>query len=87
MFLSLGVQHFIVNHIPSNVNLSYLSDIESILRTLNSNDNLILLGDFNYRDAPNMLKNLPIIPSRTSQNVSLLFFKIPPIIPTLIVRK
>ena len=35
------------------------------------------------RDAPNMLKNLPIIPSRTSQNVSLLFFKIPPIIPEL----
>ena len=34
-------------------------------------------------DAPNMLKNLPIIPSRTSQNVSLLFFKIPPIIPKL----
>ena len=32
------------------------------------------------RDAPNMLKNLPIIPSRTSQNLSLLFFKIPPII-------
>ena len=36
-----------------------------------------------YRDAPNMLKNLPIIPSRTSQNLSLLFFKIPPIIPKL----
>ena len=35
------------------------------------------------RDAPNMLKNLPIIPSRTSQNLSLLFFKIPPIIPKL----
>ena len=33
------------------------------------------------RDAPNMLKNLPIIPSRTSQNLSLLFFKISPIIP------
>ena len=30
-----------------------------------------------------MLKNLPIIPSRTSQNLSLLFFKIPPIIPKL----
>ena len=29
-----------------------------------------------------MLKNLPIIPSRTSQNLSLLFFKIPPIIPS-----
>ena len=29
------------------------------------------------RDAPNVLKNLPIIPSRTSQNLSLLFFKIP----------
>ena len=37
----------------------------------------------NGRDAPNMLKNLPIIPSRTSQNLSLLFFKIPPIIPKL----
>ena len=35
------------------------------------------------RDTPNMLKNLPIIPSRTSQNLSLLFFKIPPIIPKL----
>ena len=35
------------------------------------------------RDAPNMLKNLPIIPSRTSQNLSLLFFKIAPIIPKL----
>ena len=35
------------------------------------------------RDAPNMLKNLPIIPSRTSQNLSLLFFKIPPVIPKL----
>ena len=35
------------------------------------------------RDAPNMLKNLPIIPSGTSQNLSLLFFKIPPIIPKL----
>ena len=32
-----------------------------------------------------MLKNLPIIPSRTSQNLSLLFFnKIPPIIPKLL---
>ena len=30
-----------------------------------------------------MLKNLPIIPSRTSQNLSLLFFKIPPIIPQI----
>ena len=30
-----------------------------------------------------MLKNLPIIPSKTSQNVSLLFFKILPIIPKL----
>ena len=30
-----------------------------------------------------MLKSLPIIPSRTSQNLSLLFFKIPPIIPKL----
>ena len=30
-----------------------------------------------------MLKNLPIIPSRTFQNLSLLFFKIPPIIPKL----
>ena len=38
---------------------------------------------YTYRDAPNMLKNLPIIPSRTSQNVSLLLFKIPPIIPKL----
>ena len=37
----------------------------------------------NSRDAPNMLKNLPIIPSRTSQNLSLLFFKIPLIIPKL----
>ena len=36
-----------------------------------------------YRDAPNMLKNLPIIPSGTSQNLSLLFFKISPIIPKL----
>ena len=36
-----------------------------------------------YRGAPNMLKNLPIIPSRTSQNLSLLFFKIPLIIPKL----
>ena len=35
------------------------------------------------RDAPNMLKKLPIIPSRTSQNLSLLLFKIPPIIPKL----
>ena len=35
------------------------------------------------RDAPNMLKNLSIIPSRTSQNLSLLFFKISPIIPNL----
>ena len=35
------------------------------------------------RDVPNMLKNLLIIPSRTSQNLSLLFFKIPPIIPKL----
>ena len=30
-----------------------------------------------------MLKNLPIIPSRTSQNLSLLFFKISSIIPKL----
>ena len=32
------------------------------------------------RDVPNMLKILPIILSRTSQNLSLLFFKTPPII-------
>ena len=32
-----------------------------------------------------MLKNLPIIPSRTSQNLSLLFFKIPPIILKLFI--
>ena len=38
---------------------------------------------YGTRDAPNMLINLPIIPSRTSQNLSLLFFKIPPIIPKL----
>ena len=43
----------------------------------------ILKGFTDTRDAPNMLKNLPIIPSRTSQNLSLLFFKIPPIIPKL----
>ena len=30
-----------------------------------------------------MLKNLPIILSRTSQNLSLLFFKMSPIIPKL----
>ena len=36
------------------------------------------------RDAPNMLN---IIPSRTSQNLSVLFFKIPPIIPALTIRK
>ena len=47
----------------------------------------ISIGDYKQqlqaRDAPNMLKNLPIIPSGTSQNLSLLFFKIPPIIPKL----
>ena len=39
-----------------------------------------------YRLVPNMLKNLPIVPSRTSQNFYLLFFFIPiapPIIPFL----
>ena len=45
--------------------------------------NLLSVYSILCRDAPNMLKNLPIIriPSRTSQNLSLLFFnKIPPII-------
>ena len=41
------------------------------------------ITDNKIRDAPDMLKNLPIIPSRTSQNLSLLFFKIAPIIPKL----
>ena len=44
---------------------------------------LTLSSSNSYRDVSNMLKNLPIIPSRTSQNLSLLFFKIPPIIPKL----
>jgi len=35
------------------------------------------------RDVPIMLKNLPIIPSSTSQNLYLLFFTILPIIPKL----
>ena len=42
------------------------------------------------RDAPNMLKNLPIIPSRTSQNVSLYSLKYHLLFPNysaLIVRK
>ena len=42
----------------------------------------IQVSGFISRDAPNMLKTLPIIPSRTSQNLSLVFFKIPPIVPT-----
>ena len=39
-----------------------------------------------FRLEPNMLKNLPIIPSRTSQNFYLLFLfysQAPPIIPFL----
>ena len=38
-------------YIPPNANVSYLLDIESILHNLNSNENLILLGDFNFPDA------------------------------------
>ena len=53
--LSVSITHsktFIINllYIPPGVNFSYLSDVEFILRGLNSSDNLILLGDFNFPD-------------------------------------
>ena len=41
---------------------------------------MVSMAWISIRDAANML---PIIPSRTSQNLSLLFFKILPIIPKL----
>ena len=43
---------FIINllYIPPSANLTYLSDFESILCTLNSNDHLLLLGDLNFPD-------------------------------------
>jgi len=37
----------------------------------------------NVRAAPIMFENLLIIPSSTSQNLYLLFFTVPPIIPKL----
>ena len=37
-------------YIPPNANLTYLSDFESILCTLNSNDHLVLLGELNFPD-------------------------------------
>ena len=43
---------FIINllYIPLSAKLTYLSDFESVLHTLNSNDHLLLLGDQNFPD-------------------------------------
>ena len=54
-FLTVSITYgktFIINllYVPPSVNLSYLSDFESILHTLNSNDHLLLLGDLNFPD-------------------------------------
>ena len=67
-------------------NRNFIANHHFTLRSFTNNvyraDSYVRISIFT-RDAPNMLKNLPIIPSRTSQNLSLLFFKIPPIIPKL----
>ena len=43
---------FIINllYIPPSANLTYLSNFESILLTLNGKDHLLLLGDLNFPD-------------------------------------